>query len=191
MANWIGLVLTNKGRALQAKVEAGITLALTKMKIGDGTISSGESLEALTDLVQPRQNISITSCTPLETGVCAVTGLITNANVTTGFSVRELGLYATDPDVGEILYAITTDSVPDYLQATGGATVISEQFTLNIAFSNTNTVTALIDSTVLATVDTVHTIVDKTMVKHEANNHIIASTMQPTTGENVWLQLEE
>ncbi len=190
MANWNGIILTNKGRALQAKVEAGITLALTKMKLGDGQISGSQSLETLTDLVQPRQNIGITTCKALDTGVCAVTGLITNAGVTTGYNVRELGLFATDPDEGEILYAVTTDSQPDYLQATGGSTVISEEFTMNISFSNTNTVTALIDSTVLATIDTVTKMIATAMTSHNLTNHIIAGTTQPTTGENVWLDVD-
>ena len=62
MANWQGAILTNKGRSLQAKVEGGLCqLALTKLKTGDGTLAPGQTLEALTDLVSPKQNIAISA----------------------------------------------------------------------------------------------------------------------------------
>ena len=62
MANWQGAILTNKGRSLQAKVEGGLCqLALTKLKTGDGTLAPGQTLEALTDLVSPKQNIGISA----------------------------------------------------------------------------------------------------------------------------------
>ena len=45
MPNWNGMILTNKGRVLQAKVEAGETLSLTKLKLGSGIIGEGQSLK--------------------------------------------------------------------------------------------------------------------------------------------------
>lgn len=60
------MILTNKGRVLQAKVEAGETLSLTKLKLGSGIIGEGQSLEALTDLVSPEQNLGIAEKTALE-----------------------------------------------------------------------------------------------------------------------------
>ena len=53
MANWNGWILTKKGRALQAKVETGIELNITKMKLGSGVLPEGQNLEELTDLVKP------------------------------------------------------------------------------------------------------------------------------------------
>ena len=48
MANWSSLILTNKGKILRSKVEAGQTkLTLTKIKLGDGVISTGQTLEGL------------------------------------------------------------------------------------------------------------------------------------------------
>ena len=156
MANWQGAILTNKGRALQAKVEGGLCqLALTKLKTGDGTLAPGQTLEALTDLVSPKQNISISAVVVDEDqpGVVYVKGILSNASLTTGYLVKELGLFATDPDAGEILYAVTVDSNPDYLQDNTSATVITEALKLAIAVSNTSDVTAVLDPEGLLTVE--------------------------------------
>ena len=156
MANWQGAILTNKGRSLQAKVEGGLCqLALTKLKTGDGTLAPGQTLEALTDLVSPKQNIGISAIVVDEDqpGVVYVKGILSNASLTTGYMVKELGLFATDPDDGEILYAVTVDSNPDYLQDNTSATVITEALKLAIAVSNTSDVVATLDPEGLLTVE--------------------------------------
>ena len=156
MANWQGAILTNKGRSLQAKVEGGLCqLALTKLKTGDGTLAPGQTLEALTDLVSPKQNIGISAIVVDEDqpGVVYVKGILSNAELTTGYLVKELGLFATDPDDGEVLYAVTVDSNPDYLQDNTSATVITEALKLAIAVSNTSDVVATLDPEGLLTVE--------------------------------------
>ena len=45
MANWNGLQLTNKGIALQAKVQAGTQLHITKLKLGSGVVPSGTDIK--------------------------------------------------------------------------------------------------------------------------------------------------
>ena len=156
MANWQGAILTNKGRSLQAKVEGGLCqLALTKLKTGDGTLAPGQTLEALTDLVSPKQNIGISAIVVDENqpGVVYVKGILSNASLTPGYMVKELGLFATDPDDGEILYAVTVDSNPDYLQDNTSATIITEALKLAIAVSNTSDVTPTLDPEGLLTVE--------------------------------------
>ena len=155
MANWQGAILTTKGRALQAKVEGGLCqLSLTKFKTGNGTLPDGATLEDLTDLVSPVQNIGITAVAVDEDqpGVVYIKGILSNADLETGYLVKELGLFATDPDVGEILYAVTVDPNPDYLQDNTSATILTEALKLAIAVSNTSDVTAVIDPEGLWTV---------------------------------------
>ena len=160
MPNWNGMILTNKGRVLQAKVEAGETLSLTKLKLGSGIIGEGQSLETLTDLVSPEQNLGIAEKTALENGLTEIKATITNAGLEEGYYVRELGVFAQDPDEGEILYAVTTDTAPDYLPAQGSATVLSQEFAIYIATSNVNHIEATIDPTALATVGFVNSTID-------------------------------
>lgn len=47
MAKWEGGILTAAGRILQAKVEAGALLKLTKMQLGDGSEASKPSQASL------------------------------------------------------------------------------------------------------------------------------------------------
>jgi len=168
MANWQGMILTTKGRVLQAKVEAGKTLlSLTKIKLGDGVIVGSQTLEGLTDLVSPKQIIGITTIDPQSSGICKITGTVTNVGLETGYNIKELGLFATDPDDGEILYAVTTDSNFDYLQAEGGATIVSEEFNLSISISNTSQVTATIDATGLLTVSSATLLIGHLIAAHD------------------------
>ena len=149
MANWTGAILTNKGRALAAKVEAGTCkLELTKLKVGDGTPSD---LESMTDLASPKQNIGISSITPSEAGECDIECVITNKDLDKGFYMREMGIFATDPDEGEILYAVQTDTHPDYLQAKGTSATLSIALHVTIAITNTDSVTAVINPAGLLT----------------------------------------
>ena len=115
MANWQGAILTNKGRSLQAKVEGGLCqLALTKLKTGDGTLAPGQTLEALTDLVSPKQNIGISAIVVDEEGTEAaavsVAGMEKAMAVAPGqrvdFHANRPFLYLiTESSTGAILFA--------------------------------------------------------------------------------------
>lgn len=188
MANWTGCILTTKGRALSAKVEAGKTLLkLTKMKVGDGQPTS---LEALTDLASPKQVISLSSCEASSTGTCTVTGVLTNSDVTAGYYLSELGLYATDPDDGEILYAVTTDANPDYWQAKDSATALSIALTMTIAISSADKVSATIDPSGLVTAKMLEE--HKTSETAHSNRLLVSATADKPSSmadKGLWVEL--
>lgn len=143
MSNWTTRVTTVKGRALDAKVIAGKTkLTLTKFKTGDG---SPVDLENLTDLVSPQQVIPISSLTPKANGEADVEGIMTNAGLENGYFFKEWGLFAQDPDEGEILYQVLIDANPDYWLADGSATALSTELHLTIAIKDADSVSATID----------------------------------------------
>lgn len=143
MSNWTTRVTTVKGRALDAKVIAGKTkLTLTKFKTGDG---SPVDLENLTDLVSPQQVIPISSLTPKANGEADVEGIMTNAGLEKGYFFKEWGLFAQDPDEGEILYQVLIDANPDYWLADGSATALSTELHLTIAIKDADSVSATID----------------------------------------------
>lgn len=150
MANWNGLQLTNKGIALQAKVQAGTELEITKLKLGSGVVPSGTDIKTLTDLITPEQNLGIGG-TEAVGDYCKVSATISNSGLEAGYYVRELGVFAQDPDEGEILYLYATDGAPDYLPAGGGSTVISQEFSVMIAVDDTDNIVVDIDSAALAT----------------------------------------
>ncbi|UED76108.1 phage tail protein [Brevibacillus sp. DP1.3A] len=144
MAQYTGMILTKKGRDLQAKAEAGATLTFTKAKIGDGQLGQGQSLENLNDLINPLKTLAINSVEAESGGLCRIRTNITNQGITQGFYVREIGLFAQDPDLGEILYAISTASAADYLPPEGGATIVNNQFDIIVIVGNASSINATI-----------------------------------------------
>lgn len=149
MADWSGAIMTKQGRALEAKVTAGICkLELTKLKVGDG---KPHEIESMTDLAAPKLDIGISSISPTDAGICDIEGVITNAELEKGFYMRELGIYATDPEEGEILYAVATDSHADYLQAKGSSTTLSVGLHVQVVITNADSVMAIIDPKGLTT----------------------------------------
>lgn len=144
MANWMGGVLTAAGRALQAKVTAGVTgLQLTRIKLGDGTESS-EDIDSMTDLRSVKSSLGISSITH-EDNMCTVTGLILTSTVSTGYYAREWGVFATDPDVGEILYMVSLDNTPDWVPPSTAALTVSAEYAMTIAVESAANIVVNID----------------------------------------------
>lgn len=160
MSNWGKPVLTKQGLKLQAKVDAGNAMQLTKCRLGSGTIGSGQQLEDLTELVAPVQTLPIASVTYSDDShACIISAVTDNSAVTTGYYLREFGLYAKDPDDGEILYAVASDSEPDFIPAKGTSTVISQEIGVALTFANAANVTAAVNTSATATISYVNTYV--------------------------------
>lgn len=156
MSNWTETQITAKGRALDAKVTAGTTsLQFTKMKLGSGNVQP-EDIDAMTDLAAPRMNLGISSCAVSEADptICSVVAIASSSDVQTSFQVKELGLFATDPDDGEILYAVMIDSAPDKMPTNAAPTPLNITFQINIVSDNASSITAVIDPAGLVSVST-------------------------------------
>ena len=144
MANWIGGRLTKAGRDLQIKVEAGqCKLELTKIKLGDGA-EDISSVDRMTDLVGPKAEFGI-SQVEAKDGLCTVTGIIHTSNVSAGFYVREWGLFAKDPDRGEILYMISIDPNPESIPPKTAALKQAATYAMNIVVANAANIEVRID----------------------------------------------
>ena len=149
MSNWSGGIMTAAGRALQAKVEAGTKLELTHVKLGDGT-ETGDAVDELTDLVGGKAVLGISSTT-VKDSLCTVTSVILTENVSTGFWAREWGLFAKDPDEGEILYMISLDPNPEFVPPSTAAVKQSATYAMSIAVSNAANIAVKIDPEGLTT----------------------------------------
>ena len=153
MSNWGKPVLTKQGLKLQAKVDAGSRMQLTKCMLGSGMLSSGQSLENLTGLIAPVQTLPISSISYSENnGACVITAVTDNSNVSTGYYLREFGIFARDPNDGEILYAVAQDANPDYIPPSGTSAVVSQEIGVALSFSNAANVTAQVNTSAIATV---------------------------------------
>ena len=147
MSNWSSTQLTDLGRALDAKVTAGTTLlSFTKMKLGSGT-ETAEDIPAMTDLVSPKLVLGISSCavSASDDTICELISVASSSDVEESFVVRELGVFATDPDVGEILYAVMLDSTPDTMPNENVSSPVTVTYQVNIVSDNASSITAVID----------------------------------------------
>ena len=168
MPNIEGYKLTNKGNALQIKVEAGkCKLNITKLKLGSGT-ASGDIVN-LTDLVQVEQTVPISKIEVVDDYTCRITGLVTNQGLNKIYYIREIGLYAQDPDDGEILYLVAVDKNPDVMPADNYQMIISQEFNIDVVVSNVDSVNVTSQPVHLVTSDEV----DEKIEEHNtsANPH--------------------
>lgn len=114
MANFDRRGMTQAGINLMGKAIGGATIQFTKLVLGDGEMT-GEILD-LQGVVSPKQNVDVTRIERND-NQCTVGGELLTKSVKQGFFWRECGLYAMDPDQGEILYNYAYSSKPDYIAA--------------------------------------------------------------------------
>lgn len=102
---WSNATITTAGLALLAKLTQGSTLSITKAVVGSGTVAVAD-LANQTAVTSPQQTLTIRSLATPEAGTAALTCYLTNDSVNTSYTAMQIGVYATDPDDGEILYFI-------------------------------------------------------------------------------------
>lgn len=149
MANFDRSGMTQAGINLMGKAVGGATIQFTKLVLGDGTIT-GEILD-LQGVVSPKQNVDVTRIERND-NQCTVGGELLTSSVKQGFFWRECGLYAMDPDQGEILYNYAYSTKPDFIAASDSG-MMEEILVSMIATvgSNTNVDVTIDDSMVFAT----------------------------------------
>ena len=141
MLIWNQSKLTTAGKALLAKAQAGQTsIQITKVQTGSGSYSSGENLEGRTALKTPKQTFPIQSKSISDADntlilKIAITNKSETETLSTGYDITELGIFAKDPQKGEILYSIATASTSDYMPAYNGVipSVINLSYYLEVA----------------------------------------------------------
>lgn len=149
MAEWSNATMTDVGSVLQAKVNAGKTkLTFTKIKVGSGVNATNPL--ALTDVISSKWETT-NFVVKLEGKIVSVDTVITNTGIHEAFRMSEIGLFAQDPDKGEILYAYLTDPEPDRMPAESGSVVVSQELTIGMVFSNTGNVSLTVNIGALIT----------------------------------------
>lgn len=130
MADFNNAVMTNGGAALLAASTAGTAkIKFTKLVTGSGTYSDSEktraSLQARSTLKSQKQEIPFSTIT-MTTATCVkIVALVSNAELTAGYYVNEIGIYAVDelhPAAAPVLYSIAVANVADYLPPYNGLT---------------------------------------------------------------------
>ncbi len=144
MSGFSANYLTLKGIALQSKAQTGVQLQFTRIGIGDGVLPDGQALRDLTALLHEKISVPIQELEVVGNGTSRLNFLLTNKDRTEGVFIREIGIFAMDPDEGEILYAITyAGDKYDYLPPDGEATAVSQDVDIYTIIGNAPNVTAV------------------------------------------------
>lgn len=144
-----GFTLTNKGLILQAKAQAGAALKYTRIGVGDGQLN-GASLVELSRLISEKKSLGISNVSVHSQGKIVIGTVLTNQSLTTGFYFREIGVFAQDPDVGEILYCYANSGVnAEYIPAKGSEDIIEKQMNVIVVVGTASNITATIDQSLI------------------------------------------
>ena len=153
MAEFSKLVITNKGQALLAKMIAGEgSVEFTKVS-ASSTAYTDAQLEGLISLSNVKQTSLISKITRPNGVAIKVEAAFTNTELTAGYYMKALGLYAVDPDDGEILYAVTRETSGNcYMPAYNGITVSGAYVQLVTTVGNAENVSLEVDQAAVATI---------------------------------------
>ena len=129
-----GTVITKKGIQLLVKVLASETmLKFTRIEVGTGGLPAGYDPANMVRLNRYKMDAVIAKC-KADGDVAKITMQLGSQGIESGFIMSEIGIYAEDPDVGDILYAyLDLQDDPQYIYAEGGQAQKFLMFTLEVA----------------------------------------------------------
>ena len=154
MAEFSKLVITKKGQALIAKVLAGTAkdVDFTKIATSKAAYQVGE-LEGLAALSDIMQEAGISRKTRTNAVAVKLETAFSNTGLTVGYSMNTLGLFAADPEEGEILYAAAVETSGNcYMPAYNGITVSGAYITLITTVGNAENVNLEVNPGAVATI---------------------------------------
>lgn len=153
MAEFSKLVITNKGQALIAKMISGEgNIEFTKISTSSTQYEIG-NLESLTSLTNVKQTSLVSKVTRTNNVAIKIEAAFTNRDLTAGYYMRTLGLYAVDPDDGEILYAVTIETSGNcYMPPYNNITVSGAYVQLVTTVGNADSVSLEVDQAAVATI---------------------------------------
>lgn len=153
MVEFSRLITTKKGQALNAKMIAGTgQVHFTKVCTSD-TVYELAQLENLTALEEIRQTVTPSKIIRTNEIGVKIESVFSNYDLKAGYYMRTIGLYASDPDEEEILYAVAI-SVSDqcYMPPNNGITLSSAYINLIYAVGNADNVSLNVDPGCFATI---------------------------------------
>lgn len=152
MSEFRQLIITNKGQSLMAKLIAGkANVTFTKVAASATTYNDSQ-IPALTALSNIKQQVAVSKVTRINSVAVQVDAAMENSTLTTGYYMNSIGLYANDPDDGEILYAVAGANVGAYMPPYNGITVSGAYLKLVTTVSNASNVSMTVDPAAVATV---------------------------------------
>lgn len=144
-------VITNKGQALMAKLMLGAgKMNFTAIRTSE-TAYAQDDIQALTALSNIKQTAAIGDVAMVNDVAIRIRGAIDNSTLVTGYDIQTIGVYATDPDEGEILYAVARALTSGYMPPNNGVTSSGANFDFILTVASASTVNLQIDPAGVAT----------------------------------------
>ena len=145
--------LTDAGLNLLAKAELGAQIVYTRIALGDGWMPNGATPETMTGMAHEVVSLEIRKLKLDTPHIATVGSWYTNEELLSDFEFRELGLFATDPDDGEILYAYGNAlDKAEYIPSHQSGTLVEKAIDVVTYVGNAATVIAELSSNVWAEV---------------------------------------
>lgn len=175
MAAWTYACKTIQGMDLDMKIlsRPGIPLKITRGMTGAGRVNPTQ-LVMLTDVADPVQEVELHKIAeyPGENKVMLPV-MLKNSGITARYSMYQLGLYAEDPDKGEILYLILQSDGPEEVPAEDEMKDFTLEWYLTLSVSNTENVEIVLDDTGHATFGDLAMVENRVAVIEEFNRNMI------------------
>ena len=132
---WESTVLTDKGTALQAKLVDGQTLQITRVMTGAVKVPV-VNLRQQKSVTGGGKEITLQPCR-IEGDQMVVPVLLENKEMEKGYDLWQVGIYAQDPDEGEILYCLAQASEAKHIPSAAEGPGFS--ITWDFCFKTSNT----------------------------------------------------
>lgn len=148
------LIITRAGQQLAARLVSGESVAeFTRLAASDHDYSAANiaELEGLSDI---RQEALIPSVKRVDGSVVEIMAAMDNSELTDGYSVRAIGLFAKENEEGEVLFAVAVEpELPFYMPPYMGKTVSSVTYRLNVKVCRSDNVVFEANSAAYVTVE--------------------------------------
>lgn len=138
------LMLTTSGMILYAKAQQGKLLHLSRVAVGDGLLSDGDSMVNRPGLKRERASFLIDYVHIAASNSAAeILTTMRNDELEAGFYFRELGIFALDPDSGEEQLYLYDNAGQDgeYIPAASENVKVVERLKMIVRLENTPNVT--------------------------------------------------
>lgn len=168
-------VLTQKGAELHAKCLAGTSssITFTKFILGNGAYTGSEStaaIAAMTTLRSAQKEYQVTAAEVVNAATCKLTLNASNLEVTQGFYVTEIGVYAKGSDDVEVLYSVTVADPehPDWMPAYNNVAPGSLRYLDYISVGNAEGITINVSPGGLVSIEDFEALEDRVTALEEA-----------------------
>lgn len=147
MSEYNKTILTNAGIDLARRANKGVaTFQLTRGASSTDNLSGKtiEELQNLTQLPSIQQSVSLSDVAGTTDNPDTVIGIrmtFDNQNLSTGYNVHTVGVYAKEPGKDEILYGVATAKTPEYIPDFREQMLFKFDFLMYLVIGRTDKVT--------------------------------------------------